>query len=110
MDKEYMYVTTSNIDQRAAEPPRTFEKIPLPKSWDTRSQLRCFRRERSRSSVYTVHPKNAESYYLRMVLHAVRGPTSFRDIRTIEEELCTTFREACQKLGLLGDDQHWDHP
>lgn len=26
--------------------------------------------------VYTVHPKNAECYYLRLLLHHIRGPTS----------------------------------
>lgn len=33
--------------------------------------------------VYTVHPNNAECYYLRMLLHNVKGPTSFEYLRTV---------------------------
>lgn len=58
--------------------------------------------------VYTVHPNNAECFYLRILLHKVVGPTSFAAIRTVDGHVCETFREACQKLGLLEDDQHWD--
>ncbi|EYB87952.1 hypothetical protein Y032_0254g286 [Ancylostoma ceylanicum] len=58
--------------------------------------------------VYTVHPNNDECYYLRLLLHTVRGPTSFVDLKTVDGEVCETFKEACQKLGLLEDDQHWD--
>lgn len=58
--------------------------------------------------VYTVHPNNAECYYLRLLLHTVRGPTSFEHIRTIDGVVHPTYREACQVLGLLEDDQHWD--
>ncbi|XP_062714405.1 uncharacterized protein LOC115261339 [Aedes albopictus] len=58
--------------------------------------------------VYTVHPNNAECYYLRMLLHSVRGPRSFAEVRTVNQTVCQTFREACQKLGLLEGDQHWD--
>lgn len=58
--------------------------------------------------VYTVHPSNAECFYLRMLLHEVRGPTSFQTIKTIDGEVCETYREACFKLGLLENDQHWN--
>lgn len=58
--------------------------------------------------VYTIHPNNAECYFLRMLLHSVRGPTCFDDLKTIEGELCSSYRETCEKLGLLEDDQHWD--
>jgi hypothetical protein len=39
----------------------------------------------------------------------VRGPTSFQLLRTVNGELCDTYREACQRLGLLENDTHWDH-
>ena len=59
--------------------------------------------------IYTVHPNNAECFYLRLLLVNVRGPTSFGDLRTVDSELCVTYREACQKLNLLENDAHWDH-
>jgi hypothetical protein len=45
---------------------------------------------------------------LYCLLHAVGGPTSFASLKTVEGEECQTFREACQKLGLLENNQHWD--
>lgn len=59
--------------------------------------------------VYTVDPKRREAYYLRILLHHVRGPTSFESIRTVEGTLCATYHEACLLLGLLQDDNHWDN-
>ncbi|GBP90828.1 hypothetical protein EVAR_66011_1 [Eumeta japonica] len=58
--------------------------------------------------VYTVHPNNAECFYLRMLLHEIRGPTNFTDLRTIDGYICHTYREACQCLGLLENDNHWE--
>jgi hypothetical protein len=59
--------------------------------------------------VYTVHPtSNAECYFLRMLLHSVLGPTSFQDLKTVDGFICETYREACEKRGLLENDQHWE--
>ena len=57
--------------------------------------------------VYTVHPNQQECYYLRILLHEVRGPTSFNALKTVDGEVCRTYREACRKLGLLEDDAQW---
>ncbi|UYV75653.1 hypothetical protein LAZ67_13000856 [Cordylochernes scorpioides] len=59
--------------------------------------------------VYTVHPNFEECFYLRMLLHSVRGPTSFAALRTINGVLCQTYKEACLHLGLLENDQQWYH-
>jgi len=42
-----------------------------------------------------------------MLLHIVKGATSFSEIRTITRHEYPTFRSACEALGLLGDDQEW---
>jgi hypothetical protein len=52
--------------------------------------------------IYTVHPKNVECFYLRLLLANVRGPTSFKSLRTVNGIVCPTFRAACQELNLLG--------
>ena len=57
--------------------------------------------------VYTAHPNNFESFYPRLILHHVDGPTSFHDLRTVNGHICKTFREACNKRDLLEDDNHW---
>jgi hypothetical protein len=44
-----------------------------------------------------------------MLLHIVKHAKSFSDIRTVGGHVHPTFREACQALGLLGDDQEWSH-
>ena len=46
-----------------------------------------------------------EAYSLRILLHHVRGPTCFEDLRTVEGVLMKSFQEACQILGLLEDDK-----
>jgi hypothetical protein len=45
---------------------------------------------------------------LRMLLHKVKGPTSFSDLRTVNEELCETYQAACLAMGLLENDNQWD--
>ena len=45
---------------------------------------------------------------MRLLLVNVCGPTSFQLLRTVDGVLCDTFREACQHLGLLENDTHWD--
>lgn len=54
-------------------------------------------------------PTKGEQYYLRMLLHIVKGPKSFAEIRTVSGHEYPTFRAACEALGLLGDDQEWSH-
>ncbi len=59
--------------------------------------------------IYTVHPSQQECFYLRMLLHEVRGPTSFADLRTVDGTLCSTYRSACMMRGLLENDNHWEN-
>lgn len=58
--------------------------------------------------IYSVHPNNDECFYLRLLLVNVRGPTSFQHLRTVDDELCGSYREACQRLQLLENDAHWE--
>ncbi|XP_054259503.1 uncharacterized protein LOC128984227 [Macrosteles quadrilineatus] len=57
--------------------------------------------------VYTVHPNNVECFCLRILLHKIRGPKSFIDLRTVGNTVFDTYKETCQALGLLEDDQIW---
>ena len=57
--------------------------------------------------VYTVNPRQGECFYLRLLLHNIRGPQSFVHLRTVEGNLCSSFREACLRLGFLEDDNQY---
>ena len=83
--------------------------------WQRRTQGRHvegwpgIREDKALGRVYTIHPNNKECFYLRMLLHTVRGPTGFSDLKTVNGKICETFREACDLHGLLRDDIHWEH-
>ena len=54
--------------------------------------------------VYTINPRQGECFYLR---YHIRGPQSFAELKTVEGDLCNSFREACFRLGLLEDDNQY---
>ncbi|XP_070013114.1 uncharacterized protein [Nicotiana sylvestris] len=56
--------------------------------------------------ILTCHPTEGERYYLRLLLMHVRGPTSYKDLLTINGEPCSTFREFVEKRGLLHCDNN----
>eukprot|EP00919_Chromeraceae_sp_WS-2016_P006375 GHVR01014966.1.p1 GENE.GHVR01014966.1~~GHVR01014966.1.p1 ORF type:complete len:161 (+),score=0.44 GHVR01014966.1:314-796(+) len=87
-----------------------YNEIPMNYTWN-KKEKKWNRRVISTGAigrVFTVHPNNFECYFLRLLLHTVRGPTSFTFLKTIDEYVCETFRETCNKLGLLKNDTHWD--
>ncbi|XP_074322893.1 uncharacterized protein LOC141659866 [Apium graveolens] len=51
--------------------------------------------------------KRGEVWYLRMLLTKVRGPTSFKSLKTVNGVLYCTFLDACKEHGLLDDDKEW---
>ncbi|XP_019150680.1 PREDICTED: uncharacterized protein LOC109147533 [Ipomoea nil] len=67
-------------------------------------------RKTNRSSIgriFYVPPASGEIYYLRCLLNIVRGPKSFKDIRTVNGVEYLTFRDACYAQGLLDDDKEY---
>ena len=69
--------------------------------WEPCKQGECIGR------IYFVAPRSGEKYYLRVLLHHVRGAKSWEDIRTVGNQVCATFKEACVLRGLLQDDREW---
>ncbi|GJT02293.1 DNA helicase [Tanacetum coccineum] len=55
-----------------------------------------------------VHPAAGDLFYQRMLLCHQKGCTSFPGIRTVNEVVYPTCRDACEALGLLQDDQEWE--
>ncbi|GFY20901.1 uncharacterized protein TNCV_1121351 [Trichonephila clavipes] len=56
--------------------------------------------------ICTVHVSNFECYCLRMLMNVIQGPTNFLDLKTVDGQELETFRQVCEKLGLLEDDNH----
>ena len=59
------------------------------------------------SRMYAVSPGDGERFYLRLLLLHVRGATSFLALRTVDDNVAETFRDACSLRGLLQDDTEW---
>ncbi|CAH1419046.1 unnamed protein product [Lactuca virosa] len=57
--------------------------------------------------IHSVSPKLGETYFLRILLNKVKGPKSFEEIRTVNGEICSSFKDACYNLGLLDDDKEY---
>ncbi|TVU44908.1 hypothetical protein EJB05_04371 [Eragrostis curvula] len=57
--------------------------------------------------IANVAPNQGEPFYLRMLLHIVKGARYYSDLRTVAGQKHQTFHAACEALGLLGDDREW---
>ena len=51
------------------------------------------------------HPAGGERYFLRVLLNHVRGATSYEDLRKVNGITYSTFRESCEKRGLIETDK-----
>jgi len=54
-----------------------------------------------------VPPSTGEVYYLRMMLTKVKGPTSYEALKTVNNVLYDSFRDACFAIGFLMDDKEY---
>ena len=52
-------------------------------------------------------PSQGEIYYLCIMLKKKIGPTSYEDLRTVNNVIFNTYRDACYALGLLDDDNEF---
>lgn len=57
---------------------------------------------------YTIHPKNKEYYFLRMLLNHIKGPTSYKYLKTVNGIEFETFQDACEAYELLGNNKTWE--
>ncbi|XP_021754919.1 uncharacterized protein LOC110720220 [Chenopodium quinoa] len=55
-----------------------------------------------------VGPSEGERYFLRLLLHNVKSPKSFEDLRTVNGHVFYTFHQAALKLKLLEEDDSVD--
>ena len=57
-----------------------------------------------RIPVIPLTPFSKERYFLRVLLHHVKGPQSFDDLKTVNGVVKASYQEACIELGLYEDD------
>lgn len=58
--------------------------------------------------MYFASPTQGQRFYLRLLLTAVPGATSFEFLQTFEDRLYPTFKDACLAQGLLENDGEWE--
>jgi hypothetical protein len=89
--------------------PYTYAEFPEYFTWHGNGKYWAPRKNCHKKIERIAHvcPAQGDVYYLRMLLHIVKGAKSYSDLRTIEGHVYPTFQSACQALGLLGDDREW---
>ncbi|GBN83040.1 hypothetical protein AVEN_39393-1 [Araneus ventricosus] len=58
--------------------------------------------------MYVVNDKDAERFYLRMLLLHAPGATSFKFLRTVENVIYDTFKQASFHRHLRNSDEEWN--
>ncbi|GBM73817.1 hypothetical protein AVEN_80246-1 [Araneus ventricosus] len=59
--------------------------------------------------MYVLNVKDAERFYLHILLLHVPGDTSFKFLQTVDNFIYDTFNRAVFHLHLLNSDEEWDH-
>lgn len=57
--------------------------------------------------MYSISPRQIELFNLRLLLLTIKGATSFKDLRTVNNVVHDTYHDACVVLGLTEDDSEW---
>lgn len=79
----------------------TYVDFPLHFVWDTSGKQGNYRwkpRQKGDGSIgriYFVSPRAGEKYYLRLLLHHVKGATCWAQLREVNGQPAATFQEAC---------------
>ncbi|KAI8557126.1 hypothetical protein RHMOL_Rhmol05G0311100 [Rhododendron molle] len=89
-------------------PKYTYQEFPQHFTWNKTSKIWTPRVSGfAIGRMYFASPNYGERFYLRLLLTVVKGPTSFECLRTVENVVHHTFKEACVARGLLEDDDEW---
>ncbi|CAN1725751.1 ATP-dependent DNA helicase pif1 [Linum perenne] len=89
---------------------RKYTYLEFPQHYVWNKKEKNWRRRKSRISIgrlYYAHPSSNERYYLRVLLHIVKGCRSFEEIKTVNGVTYESFKETCYALGFLADDNEW---
>ena len=92
-------------------PELTYSQYPKHYRWDksTRSWKRRKNRQYEIGRMYTADIEEGERFFLRLLLLHRKGPTSFEDLKKVNEKAFSTYKDVCATLGLLDDPEEWIH-
>lgn len=86
----------------------TYTEFPTKFVWNQKERRWTPRKKGfSIGRMHFVPPGCGEIYYLRTLLHYVRGPTCYEDILRVDGKLEVNFRDACFSMGFLDDDKEY---
>nr|XP_043633374.1 uncharacterized protein LOC122604555 [Erigeron canadensis] len=86
----------------------TYAKFPTKFKWNTKDKKWTRRTQGSSiGRINYVSPKHGETYYLRMLLNKIKGPTCYKDLKTVHGKVYKTYKETCYALGLLDGDEEY---
>jgi hypothetical protein len=86
-----------------------YKEVPEYYRWISGKKVWQRRKQRGQIGwIVYAHPGEGERYFLRVLLNHVRGPTSFEDLKTVAGIICASFRESCEKKGLIETDNTID--
>lgn len=90
-----------------------YPEFPKYFTWTKNQGGYVWSRRRSPSSttigrLWMAQPGGRERFYLRLLLHHIRGAQSFVHMRTVNGVVHDTFRDACLALNRLQSDEEWD--
>ncbi|KAG2896674.1 hypothetical protein PC116_g17842 [Phytophthora cactorum] len=78
-----------------------WEKIGLRFRWKTRT----LGADKAIGRLISISPRDTNRYYFRLLLCYRRGPRSFEDLRTVDEEAYGSYKAAALAMGLLESDE-----
>ncbi|KAL3010663.1 hypothetical protein AAZX31_07G156100 [Glycine max] len=105
-----VYEDHDDIDDVLSKPRRNLTYAKFVSKFVYNQKKRCWH---LRKKGYTigrllwVPPITGELFYLRMMITVCKGPTSFEDLRTVDNVQYPTYREACFAMGFLQDDKEF---
>ncbi|KAF7127864.1 hypothetical protein RHSIM_Rhsim11G0010700 [Rhododendron simsii] len=88
--------------------PYTYQEFPQYFVWDKTNNVWTPRKLGfAIGRMYFASPNCGEKFYLRLLLTIVKGPKSYKDLRTVDNVVYDAFKSACVARGLLEDGDEW---
>ena len=90
--------------------PYTYVQLPLYYTWHQKTMEWHIRLRGGHNFIVRladVPPRYGELYYLRLLLHHIKGPASFEHVRTVNGIVHENFWSTCVAYGLLASDSNY---